>query len=313
MTPMMTKRRAAAGLAAVVASGAIIHTTQASPPVGEPQVDLGQTSFLDGEAGPGALLEVIGDGTSAGYFTDPSGGRLPGRHKLWTGSLTIHPAYVSDWPLLGGHLGVEALFPFVVVHQNVEGERKITLGAIGDITLAPFVQWSGGSLFGRPLSVRLALQFVAPTGAYSPARVTNIGQNAWQLSPYLAMTWRTTEQWEISGRLTYEWSGRNDRPAPAFDADNIQAGDQMEMNLSASYAVAKDWRLAVAGYALRQLRDAKIGGAPVAGSRQQAFAVGPGMLWTFGSTSVIGTAYREFATENRPEGFQMVFRVLQPF
>jgi hypothetical protein len=200
-----------------------------------------------------------------------------------------------------------------VAHANLAGQAETTRGGFGDITLAPFVQWSEGSLLGRPLSVRLALQFVAPTGSYSPHYALNIGQNAWQLSPYLAVTWRVTQRWEISSRLTYDWSSRNDRPSPAYGSGDIQAGDQMEMNLSASYAVSDRWRIGLAGYALRQLDDARIGGAPVPGSRQQAFGVGPGVLWNLGGRTMIATAYREFATENRPEGYQLVLRLLQPF
>jgi hypothetical protein len=313
MASVTARRRTASGLVASVVSGCLFHAAYAAPPVSQPQTDLGQTSFLDGEAGPGGLFEVIGNGTTAGYFTDPSGRRLQGDNELWTSSFTIHPAYVSGLPFIGGHLGGEALLPFAVIHQNIEGQPETTLGGVGDITLTPFVQWSGLYLFQRPLSVRLAVQLVTPTGAYASTRATNIGQNAWQLSPYFAFTWHTTERWEISGRLTYDWSSRNDRPPSALDAGSIQAGDQAEMNLSLSYAVEEHWRVGIASYALRQLTDAKIGGAPVPGSPQQAFGIGPGMLWNFGGGSVIGTAYREFATENRPEGFQFVLRLLKPF
>jgi len=305
--------RVATALGAIAASGAVANPAGAAPPVAQPPMDLGQTSFLDGEAGQGALLEVIGDGVTADYFTDSNGKRLPGRHELQTGSITFHPAYVSGVQFVGGHLGVESLLPIVVVHSDLVGQSEATMGGVGDITVAPFIQWSDASLFGRPLSVRLALQFVAPTGSYSPHNQINFGQNAWQLSPYLAATWRVTQRWEISSRLTYDWSSRNDSPSPAYGASNIQAGDQMEMNLSASYAVSERWRIGVSGYALRQLDDARIGGAPVSGSRQQAFGLGPGVLWNLGSATAIATAYREFATENRPEGYQLVLRLLQPF
>ena len=84
--------------------------------------------------------------------------------------------------------------------------------------------------------------------------------------PYLAVTWRVTQRWEISSRLTYDWSSRNNNPSPAYGAADIQAGDQMEINMSASYAVSDNWRLGVSGYALRQLGDARIDGSPVPGS-----------------------------------------------
>lgn len=305
--------RAAFGVAATMASVAIVGAAPAAPPVPEPQMDLGQTSFLDGEGGNGGLLEVIMNGVEADRFTDSRGNVIPGRNRLRSGSVTIHPAYVSGQPFAGGYLGIEGLIPVVVAHTDLSGQPAATRGGVGDITIAPFVQWSGGSLFSRPLSVRIALQVVAPTGSYAPERSINFGQNAWQVSPYVAATWRVTQQWEISSRLTYDWSGRNNRPALAYGANNTQAGDQLEMNLSASYAVSENWRIGVAGYALRQLGDAKIGGISVPGSAQQAFGIGPGLLGNVAGRTVIATAYREFATQNRPEGFQVVFRLLQPF
>jgi hypothetical protein len=300
-------------LAAAVVSFFSVHVAHAGPSVTQPQMDLGQTSFLDGEAGQGGLLEVITDGTTAAYFTDANGRALEGQHKQWSGSVIVHPAYVSDVSVLGGYLGGEFLFPFAAVHLNVEGQSSTTQTGVGDMTFAPFIQWSDGQLMNRPFSIRLAMQFVAPTGTYSQNRQINMGQNAWQLSPYLAFTWRAAERWEVSGRMTYDWSGRNDRPISAMDAASSQAGDQFEMNLSASYAVAEDWRVELAGYALQQLSDAAIDGRAVLGSRQRDFGLGPGVMWSYGTTSVIGTAYREFETTDRPEGFQAVIRLLQPF
>jgi hypothetical protein len=300
----------AIGLLCVAAFGSIAH---ASPPVAQPPMNIGQTSFLDGEAGQGGLFEVIGDGISANHFTDSNGKRLSGHNAIRSGSITLHPAYVSDVPFAGGHLGIEGLFPAIVTYSNLSGQMEAISGGIGDITISSFVQWSDGNLFGRPFSARLAMQVVAPTGSYAPGNIINFGQNAWQLSPYLAVTWRVLPRWEISGRATYDWSGRNGAPSPAYQAANIQAGDQFAINMSASYAVSDRLRLGLSGYAFSQLRNARINGSPVAGSHQQTFGLGPGVLWTMEKMTVIATAYRELATKNRPEGFQFVLRLLQPF
>jgi hypothetical protein len=131
--------------------------------------------------------------------------------------------------------------------------------------LADAVRELGGTVQDFTSDGIMAL-FGAPTGSYSPHNAINFGQNAWQLSPYLAVTWRVTQRWEISSRLTYDWSSRNNNPSPAYGAADIQAGDQMEINMSASYAVSDNWRLGVSGYALRQLGDARIDGSPVPGS-----------------------------------------------
>jgi len=47
-------------------------------------------------------------------------------------------------------------------------------------------------------------------------------------------------------------------------------------------------------------------------SEQRAFALGSGVLWTNGHVSMIANIYREFATENRPEGLSAMLRLLWP-
>jgi hypothetical protein len=97
-------------------------------PVPQPPVDLGETSFLDGEAGPGGLFEVIGNGYVASQFTDASGRRVPGTNRQSIGSVIFHLAYVSNLPLAGGWLGGEALIPFSALHLEVPGTSQATEG-----------------------------------------------------------------------------------------------------------------------------------------------------------------------------------------
>jgi hypothetical protein len=209
-------------------------------------------------------------------------------------------------------LGLEFLFPFAAVRLDVLGLPKTTQGGVGDVTVAPFIQWSGLTLAGRPFSMRFGLQGVAPMGSYSPERLINIGQNVWQISPYDAFTWHATARWEISGRLIYDWASRNASPPATLDATSAQPGDQVALNLSTSYALTPNWRIGVAGYGLRQLDATRVDDAAVAGSEQQALGLGPAALWTNGRVVMIGNVYREFATENRPEGFNAVIRLLLP-
>jgi hypothetical protein len=297
-----------AGLLVGVASPA----TRAASPIPEPVVDLGETSFLDGEAGPGGLLEFISNGYHASYVTDQKGHALPGPNGQAAASITLHPAYVSDIPALGGNLGLEFLFPFAAVRVDAAGLPQHTQGGVGDITVAPFIQWSDLTLADRPFALRFGLQGVVPTGSYEPGRLINIGQNVWQISPYWAATWHASNEWEISGRLIYDWSSANTAPSPALGASSAQPGDQLALNLSASYALDPDWRIGVAGYALRQLDPTRLDNIAVPDSEQQAFALGPSALWTNGRATMIGNVYREFATENRPEGFSAVLRLLWP-
>jgi hypothetical protein len=90
----------------------IACVARAASPIPQPPADLGATSFLDGEAGQGLLLEIIGNAYTAGFVTDATGRPLPGHNGQSSDSLTLHTACVSDVPIFGGHLGFEFLLPF---------------------------------------------------------------------------------------------------------------------------------------------------------------------------------------------------------
>lgn len=310
MTAIFLRRIGIALAISAATEGGLASAAPTNVP--QPQLDLGQTSFLDGEAGRGGLFEVILDANIDNDVRDAQGRRLAGSNRLRTGSVIIHSAYVSGIDLLGGDLGIEALLPLTTVRSSMAGEASQSRTGFGDITLAPFVQWSHGSLLGRPLSVRLAAQVVTPTGGYTADRSLNPGQNGWQLSPYLAATWRTSRRFEISGRAIYDWSGRNNDPGGAYMVRSIQPGPQIAIDLSASRALGTSWRIGASGYMLQQIGDAKFGGLRVSAGRERAFGLGPGVLFQSGKTRLIWTAYREFANRDRPMGSQIVLRLLQP-
>ena len=281
--------------------------------VNQPPLDLGQTSFLDGEGGPGFVLETIGLGTVDGYATDGAGRAAPGTNKQWSANVTLHPIYTSTLPLLGGNPGLELLFPFSLMHMDVPGHPVTNQGGAGDIIFSPYIQWSGGTLFGKPFASRLAIGGVAPAGSYTAGRFINAGSNAWQFSPYYAATWRPLQDWEVSARLIYDWSSRNTHPPPSLGASSAQPGSQVALNYAASYALSPQFRLGLSGYALRQVNATQVGGKSVSGSQQQVFGLGPGLLWNIGPAKVIANVFREFAARNRPEGFNAVARLLIQF
>jgi hypothetical protein len=259
------------------------------------------------------LFEVIGNGYVAPQFTDAAGRGVAGTNRQWISSVIFHLAYVSNVPLAGGVLGAEALIPFSILHLQVAGMPQATEGGLGDVTVAPFIQWTRLPVWQRPLSIRLAVQATAPTGRYSPNDPINPGAGAWQVSPYLAFTWRLSDRWEISGRSIYDWSAQSDRPPASLGAANSQAGDQFAQNLSVSAAITDTWRIGVGGYGLWQLDDTRVDGHAVPGSRQQVIGVGPGLLWSDGHATIIANVYEEIEARNRPRGTSAVLRLLYPF
>src|ERR1700724_3632416 len=77
--------------------------------VPEPAVNLGNTSFLDGIAGPGIVIEEIGDGMHGSEIVDSNGHRVPGTGQANSVSSLTHIAWLSRRRRLGGWYGVEAV------------------------------------------------------------------------------------------------------------------------------------------------------------------------------------------------------------
>ena len=78
-----------------------------------PPVNLGGTSFLDGVAGPGFLLEETIEYYHANRFTDSRGGKIPGDNSVESWLSLTHVAYLTKWKILGGYYGVEVLLSAV--------------------------------------------------------------------------------------------------------------------------------------------------------------------------------------------------------
>jgi hypothetical protein len=122
-----------------------------------------------------------------------------------------------------------------------------------------------------------------------------------------------TRKFEVSGRLNYQWSGKNTRPASVLNAGSVQPGDAVSLNLSGSYAISKAVRLGVAGYMLGQIGTDRIDGVRLADSRERIFGAGPGILIEGKTGQVFLNVYREWGARNRAEGSKIVLRFLAPF
>jgi hypothetical protein len=103
-----------------------------------PPVNLGQSGFLDGVAGPGWLFETTLELFSSSEFTDPSGDTVPGDNRIDTWVTMLHLARVTEHRVLGGFYGAEILVPVVGIDIRTPGGTDDKTG-IGDITISPFL------------------------------------------------------------------------------------------------------------------------------------------------------------------------------
>src|SRR5271169_3520902 len=84
-----------------------------------PAVNLGDTSFLDGLAGPGLVVEQIGDAAHDGRITDSAGNAVPGAGAVNSISGLTHIAWLSPKQVFGAWYGVEVVIS--AAHVNSGG------------------------------------------------------------------------------------------------------------------------------------------------------------------------------------------------
>ncbi|RQZ30417.1 phenol degradation protein meta [Burkholderia sp. Bp9090] len=288
-----------------------------------PSVNLGMTSFLDGmpPAGAGWYGTQYLEYYTAERVNDNAGNKvgLPKQDiDLFAGLSQL--VYQSPLAFGGMHPGLDVILPWVAsVHTN-DGIGNVALNSragFGDLLIGPFIQFDpvmGPQ--GPRFAQRVEFQFIAPTGAYDPARAINPGSHFWSFDPYWAATFWVTPKWTVSWRLHYLWNATNHEPATALgpDVTSTQAGQAVHANFATEYEVRPGLRLGLNGYWLRQTTDMKVNGQDVSGTREAVLAIGPGAMVSFSPQDhLMFNAYFEVLARNRPQGSRMVLRYVHHF
>lgn len=286
-----------------------------------PPMNLGETSFNDGVAFPGLLIEDAIAYYYANQMNDSQGDKKAGTNKLITVSNNFHVAYITKYKLLGGYYGIEALLPLADVDLTVNtpgGPVQDRERGFGDLTISPLIlQWNDHKLFGMPYFHRFVVDITLPTGAYDQNHMVNAGSNLVTVEPYYAFTIMPIDKMEFSARLHYQWNSENDKSSnPAFS--KVQPGQVFHANYAASYEVLDinhlgKLRFGLNGYALQQLTDEKHNGASVSDTKERVFGIGPGIQLSNKGTSIYINGYFETGAENRAEGAKIQFRISQGF
>jgi hypothetical protein len=278
--------------------------------VSEPAVNLGDTSFLDGPAGPGFVAEQIGDAAHDGRITDSVGNAVLGAGAVNSISGLTHIAWISHKQVLGGWYGVEVVLSAAHVNAGALGDA----GGLGNTTVAPLIlQWPEHRLFGMAIDQRAVADFDLPTGQYARTSNVNISSNAFTVHPYYAITAFPTKRIETSWRVHYLWNSTNNDPPISTDAQSTQAGQAIHFNATAAYNLYKGLWIGPNGYYIKQITDGKVDGVPLPNSPEQVGAIGPGMVWNHRSWFFYANGYQELAAQNRATGHKLVLRVEKVF
>jgi hypothetical protein len=278
--------------------------------VSEPPVNLGDTSFLDGPAGPGFVAEQIGDAAHDGRITDAAGDSVPGAGAVNSISSLTHVAWLSHKQVFGGWYGVEVVLSAAHVNAGTPGEA----GGLGNTTISPLIlQWPEHRLFGMAIDQRVTADFDLPTGQYSRTSNVNINSHAFTVHPYYAVTAFPGKRIETSWRVHYLWNSANNDPPISTGAQSTQAGQAIHLNATAAYDVYKGLWIGPNAYYLKQITDGRIDGVSLPNSPEQVGAIGPGKVWNHKSCFFYANAYQEFAAQNRATGHKLVLRIEKVF
>jgi hypothetical protein len=305
----------------LVAVSLLISAVAALPATGwsygQPAVNLGFTSFVDGAppAGPGVYFQQYFQYYTSDEFKDfPVPGVEP-ELDVWV-SLT-QLIYQSDQELLfGGKWGINAMLPVVSFDLDNTPAILSENSGVGDLLVGPYLQWDPIMGANGPLFMhRIELQMIFPSGDYDDKSLINAGSNHFSFNPYWAATAFLSPQWTLSWRLHYLWNDKNEDPFYLGPAqDDTQAGQAVHANFTTAYEVIpKQLRLGINGYWFKQTTDSENDGKDVDG-REKVFAIGPGLVWHFNQDQhLFINAYKESGAEHRSEGERVTFRYVHHF
>jgi hypothetical protein len=278
--------------------------------VSEPPVNLGDTSFLDGLAGPGFVAEQIGDAAHDGKITDSAGNAVPDAGAVNSISGLTHVAWLSPKKILGSWYGVEVVLSAAHVNARPSGAAD----GLGNTTVAPLIlQWPEHRVLGMAIDQRVTADFDLPTGQYSRTSAVNISTNAFTVHPYYSITAFPEKRIETSWRVHYLWNSTNNDPPITTGAQSTQAGQAIHFNATAAYNLHKGLWIGPNGYYLRQITDGKLDGVALHNSPEQVGAIGPGMVWNIGRWFFYANGYQEFGARNRATGQKLVLRIEKTF
>ena len=221
------------------------------------------------------------------------------------------PSYTFATPVFGGQLAVQmgtivgrtsasingtlsaSLPPFSLLRTDSIGD---SVTGFGDLYPQASLKWNSG--------LNNFMTYITgdiPVGDYSSTRLANLGLGHGAIDGGAGYTYfnpATGREFSAVTGLTYNFTN---------PVTNYQSGVDWHLDWGASQFVSKQVHVGLIGYVYQQLT-ADSGQAAILGDfKSRAFAVGPQIGFIFPVGEMQGylnlKAYKEFAAENRPEGW----------
>jgi hypothetical protein len=290
-------------------------------------INLGNTSFFDGFSSlkPGVAVLDYFQYNHANSLTNSYGGNSSSfDHPVLNSTIDIAQiSWASKWSIKGNRLGMDFILPIVGLSSSYgpNGGAFTSNGTqLGDITAGPFIQFKPVMVQHHPvLSVRLAVDFIAPTGGFDKRITVNQSSGFWSLNPYFAATFLPGPKWEFSTRTHYLYNFQTSQiagapPIPGFVFSTGQAGQAIFPNFDGSYRVAKKVTVGGNGYALVQLKNNRINDINLPDSGAKSLYLGPGVHWEARPKLTVNfNVYLPVTTRNLTTGPEINIQIIHPF
>ncbi|WP_398471017.1 transporter [Tardiphaga sp.] len=255
-----------------------------------------------------ATIYIHADVSSGAGQQFPRGGRvdvgIAGRGDL----VAYGPTYVFATPVLGAQASVSVLG---IAGRNIASadlsltgplgntialSRSQELTSYGDVIAQVALKWNKGvhnyMVYGMG---------DIPIGDYDPNRLANLGIGHGAIDfggGYTYFNPQTGNEFSAVAGMTYNFKNTSTQ---------YQNGIDFHLDWGASHFVTKQVQLGLAGYYFQQITDDFGAPASLGGFRSRVAGIGPQIGFLFPVGDMQGylniKGYKEFAAENRPEGF----------
>ena len=219
----------------------------------------------------------------------------------------VTPSYTFAEPVLHGQLSIGLTFSVGRNDTSVFGTLSGPLGrslsatdsdsvtGISDLYPIASLKWQVGSHNFMAYTTASA-----PLAVYDPNRLAGVGIGHWALDAGLGYTFLSSGGFELSAvaGMTYNFVN---------PSTNYQSGMDGHLDLATSYALSEQAYVGLVGYFYNQISPDTGGPALLDGFRSQVAGAGPQVGWSFTAGPVAVDVnlrgYKEFAGQNRPEGW----------
>ena len=267
-------------------------------------------SFAAVPGDPGFSLEAIfftrRASATAGTDFSRGGGILAGLN-VSEQYLFLTPTYTFERPVLGGQLALGVTFSLGRADSGVwavltgpggnsiSGAASDSATGISDTYPIASLKWQRGDH-----NFMTYVMGSAPTGAYDPNRLAGVGVGHWAIDGGLGYTYMPASGFEISvtAGLTYNFIN----PQTGY-----QSGMDGHIDVGTSWSFSDSLYVGAVGYLYNQVSPDTGANARLGGFQSRVAGAGPQVGWSFAAgglaVDVNLRGYKEFAAQNRPEGW----------